>query len=183
MNPKLTVEGNIMDPRRLESLMIKDFPVVPPDSIIKTFSHVKGGEVDFVLSQDNEGLSPASFILRNGDWATFFLDIWYDPLYRSYNFQKADTHALVCRSRAPTRLSIFLTYGQEHIVQWHPTILSKLALIPQRTLNSHSEGEETRKYHDGDMVVRFPGCTKSGDKSCDKLMKPFVDKWQAAFNA
>jgi hypothetical protein len=94
MNPSLKVE-DIMKPARLESLMIKDHPVVPPDSIIKTFAHLKGGDVEFVLTQDKDGLSTGSFLVRNGEWAEFFLETWFDPIYRSYNFQKAETHALV----------------------------------------------------------------------------------------
>lgn len=74
--------------------MLKDFPIVPPDSIIKTFA-LKEKDVDLILTQDSEDLSPASFILRNGDFARFFLDLWFDPLYRSYNFAKAETHGLV----------------------------------------------------------------------------------------
>lgn len=78
--------------------MIRDQPVVPPDSVIKTFPHIKGANIDFALTQDKEGLSQGSFVIRKGDWAKFFLDTWFDPLYRSYNFQKADTHALVSDS-------------------------------------------------------------------------------------
>ena len=88
-----------MKPSRLEALMIKDHPVVPPDSIIKTFAHLRGQDVDFVLTQDKDGLSVGSWVLKNGDWAKFFLETWFDPLYRSYNFQKAETHALVSLSR------------------------------------------------------------------------------------
>lgn len=95
MNPDLTVEAHIMNPKRLESLLLKDQPIVPPDSVIKTFPLLKGGQVDVVLSQDKDGLAPSSIILRRGEWAKFFLDTWFDPLYRSYNFQKAETHALV----------------------------------------------------------------------------------------
>lgn len=95
MNPDLTIEGHIMDKKRLESILVKDQPVVPPESVIKTFSFLQGDKVDLVLTQDKEGLSQGSFIVRNGDWSKFFLDTWFDPLYRSYNFQKADTHALV----------------------------------------------------------------------------------------
>jgi mannan polymerase II complex MNN11 subunit len=95
MNPELMVETHIMNPKRLESLMIRDQPIVPPDSVIKTFSHLKGTQIDFVLTQDKDGLAPGSFIIRRGDWSKFFLDTWFDPLYRSYNFQKADSHALV----------------------------------------------------------------------------------------
>jgi mannan polymerase II complex MNN11 subunit len=84
-----------MNPKRLEALMIRDQSIVPPDSVIKTFGHLKGNQVDFVLTQDKDGLAQGSFIIRRGEWSKFFLDTWFDPLYRSYNFQKADTHALV----------------------------------------------------------------------------------------
>lgn len=79
--------------------MLKDTPVVPPDSVIKTFSHLKGDQVDLVLTQDREGLAQGSFIVKQGDWARFFLDSWFDPLYRSYNFQRAEGHALVSSSQ------------------------------------------------------------------------------------
>lgn len=95
MNPRFKVEEAVMKAKNLEGLMIKDRSVVPPDSIIKTFSHLKGEDVDFVVTQDKEGMSAGSFVVRNGEWAQFFLDTWFDPLYRSYNFQKAETHALV----------------------------------------------------------------------------------------
>lgn len=81
---------------RMTSLMLKDVPVVPPDSVIHTFSHLTPEKVDLVLSQDGESLVHGSFLLRRGDWAKYFLDSWMDGLYRSYNFQKAEGHALVC---------------------------------------------------------------------------------------
>ena len=87
-----------MSAPRLESLMLKDIPVVPPDSVIKTFSHLRGNQVDLVLTQDDDGLAPSSMIVRQGEWAKFFLDSWFDPIYRSYNFQKAEVHALVRRT-------------------------------------------------------------------------------------
>jgi len=136
MNTRETLHDRILEPRKLESMMIVDKPVVPPDSVIKTFSHLRGERVDFILTQDKEGLAGGSMLIRTGEWAKFFLDAWFDPLYRSYNFQKAEGHAL------------------EHIVQWHGTVLAKLALVPQRILNSYmretgggsSEGECTRAF-------------------------------------
>ncbi|PBP20085.1 hypothetical protein BUE80_DR008770 [Diplocarpon rosae] len=165
MNPDMTVEGDITNPKKLESIMVKDQPIVPPDSVIKTYPHLKGGNIDFVLTQDKEGLSQSSFIIRKGEWARFFLDTWFDPLYRSYNFQKADTHAL------------------EHIVQWHPTILSKLALVPQRTFNGYSKQDlasEKGAYKDGDFVIQFHGCEQPG-RSCEGEAEPFSKQWQTAF--
>lgn len=95
MNPELRIESHIMDAKRMDTLMLRDQPIVPPDSVIKTFPQLRGEHIDFAISQDKDGLSPGSFVLRRGEWSKFFLDTWFDPLYRSYNFQKAETHALV----------------------------------------------------------------------------------------
>jgi len=165
MNPKLSLTSHIMAPQRLESLMLKDKPVVPPDSVIHTFSHIKGDKIDLVLTQDGEGLCQENFILRQGEWAKFFLDIWFDPLYRSYNFQKAEGHAL------------------EHIVQWHPTILTKLSLVPQRTLNSYTVNIESRggdevTDREGDFVVRAVGCELDKNRDCAKEMDPWFQQWK-----
>lgn len=95
MNPALAIERDIMAAAKLEDKMIVDQPVVPPDSIIHTFSHLKAEDVHFVVTQDKDGLATNSWLVRNSEWSRFFLDTWFDPTYRSYNFQKAETHALV----------------------------------------------------------------------------------------
>jgi mannan polymerase II complex MNN11 subunit len=95
MNSKLSLVTHITDPKRLDSLMFKDVPVVPPDSIIKTFAHIRGNEAEFMISQDSEDLTCESFVIKQGDWARFFMDAWFDPLYRSYDFVKAEKHSLV----------------------------------------------------------------------------------------
>ncbi|MCJ1353171.1 MAG: hypothetical protein MMC33_003156 [Icmadophila ericetorum] len=166
MNVSLPLTSHVMDKMRLESLMLKDRPVVPPDSVIHTFSHIKGDKIDFVLSQDQEGLCPESFIIRQGEWAKFFLDTWFDPLYRSYNFQKAEGHAL------------------EHIVQWHPTILTKLALVPQRMLNSYSvivdsRGGKEVTFQLYDFIVRAVGCEKDSSRNCFTELEPWHKQWKA----
>lgn len=137
MNAQESLHEKLLNPRKLESLMITDKPVVPPDSVIKTFSHLKGERVDFVISQDKEGLAGGSLLVRSGEWAKFFLDAWYDPLYRSYNFQKAEGHAL------------------EHMVQWHGTVLAKLALVPQRILNSYTRAKGGQDAAEGRVTKRM----------------------------
>ncbi|KAK0705364.1 glycosyltransferase family 34 protein [Lasiosphaeris hirsuta] len=163
MNPLLKIEDHVMKSSRLEELMIKDHPVVPPDSIIKTFSHLRGQDVDFVLTQDKEGLSAGSFVIRNGDWAKFFLETWFDPLYRSYNFQKAETHAL------------------EHIVQWHPTILARLALVDQRIINSYSKDTKGQGWQPGDIAVRFSDCSAAHTGTCEAESQRFNSQWRTSF--
>lgn len=95
MNPARKLEEQLTHPQVLESLMIRDYPIVPPDSIIKTFTHLRGEDANLIISQDNDGLISDSLILRNGDWAKFLTETWLDPLYIVYNFQKAQRHALV----------------------------------------------------------------------------------------
>jgi mannan polymerase II complex MNN11 subunit len=104
MNPSTPLHASLLAPTKLEAAMITNAPVVPPDSVIKTFSNLKGDRIDFVVAQDKDGLAPSSFVVRNGEWAKYFLDVWFDPIYRSYNFQKAEYHAL------------------EHIVQYVQTV-------------------------------------------------------------
>lgn len=94
VNPSIALQSHLLAPARLEKLMIVNEPVVPPDSVIKTFGNLKGDRIDVVVTQDKDGITPSSFIVRNGEWAKYFLDAWFDPIYRSYNFQKAEAHAL-----------------------------------------------------------------------------------------
>jgi mannan polymerase II complex MNN11 subunit len=93
MNPDLSIEADVVG--KVDTLMLRNHPVVPPTSVIKTFSHLKAAQVDLIMTQDKYGLAPGSFLVRRGEWGKFFLDTWFDPLYRSYNFQKAEEHALV----------------------------------------------------------------------------------------
>lgn len=95
MDPKKSLEEVVLQPKKMESLMIRGQPIVPPDSIIKTYGHLKGDNTDLILSQDKAGLVHNNIIIRNGEWAKFLLETWLDPLYRAYNFQKAERHALV----------------------------------------------------------------------------------------
>jgi mannan polymerase II complex MNN11 subunit len=158
MATDLNLEAHLLRPAVIEKHMITNAPVVPPDSVIKTFGNLKGDRIDFVVAQDKEGLVPTSFIVRNGEWAKYFLDAWFDPIYRSYNFQKAESHAL------------------EHIVQWHGTILAKLAMVPQSLLNAYVAGPHADggQYKEGDLVATFPGCDKDG-RDCSREQQPFFD--------
>ncbi|KIW24944.1 uncharacterized protein PV07_10622 [Cladophialophora immunda] len=178
-NPSVSLESHILQP--LESLMLKDIPVVPPDSVIHTFSHLKPSRTHLILSQDMDNLAHTSFILRNtpfstktpDNWAHYFLDAWFDPLYRAYAFQKAENHAL------------------EHLVQWHPTVLAKLVLIEQRWINSYNYATPPAKdpltgltrthdsmWQEGDLVVNLKGCRESDKRDCEDEMRYYFTRWE-----
>ena len=84
-----------------------------------------------------------------------------------------------------------MTTLQEHIVQWHPTILAKIALVPQRLMNSYSievgpakskdnDQLQTQNalFQDGDLLVHFHGCRAAPERDCEKEMKPYYENWQ-----
>ncbi|EHL00281.1 putative Sphingosine-1-phosphate lyase [Glarea lozoyensis 74030] len=165
MNPELKVETHIMDKKRIESLMIKDQPIVPPDSVIKTWPHLKGENVEFVLTQDKDGLAQGSFILKRGDWSKFFLDTWFDPLYRSYNFQKADTHALKQVSEAIVKLQMKLVPSGPGVVRhltlpkegWsEDTVLKELEALATMDHTRWEDGFVSGAvYHGGDELIKL----------------------------
>ncbi|KAK9855378.1 hypothetical protein MYU51_002863 [Penicillium brevicompactum] len=163
MNPTKSLKSHILEKGKLEELMMKDAPVVPPDSIIKTFAHQKENDVDLIITQDKEDLNPGSFILKSGEFARFFLDMWFDPLYRGYNFAKAETH------------------GLDHILQWHPTVLARTALVPQRTIGSYSKdslrASSDGTYKEGDLVIQFRGCEFTEGRDCEREMEPYYKMW------
>lgn len=156
-NPILSLHEHITKHSRLESLMIADQPIVPPDSVIRTLHSRRADRVDFIVTQDHEGLSQASFLVRHGIWAQFFLDSWYDPLYRSYNFQRAEGHAL------------------EHLVQWHGTILARIAIVPQKIMNSYISGKALEQYTDGDFVANAPACGLPNQPTCETALRPYYN--------
>ncbi|KAF9888106.1 hypothetical protein FE257_009242 [Aspergillus nanangensis] len=163
MNPSQPLESHLLDKNRLESLIQKDVSVVPPDSIIKTFSHLQPEDIDLIITTDNEDMNPGSFVLKQGEFSRFLLDVWFDPLYRNYNFAKAETHAL------------------DHIVQWHPTVLSRLALVPQRIINAYSKESngagKDGSYKEGDFIIRFFGCDSDPKRNCEKELDPYYNLW------
>ncbi|PWW77568.1 Glycosyltransferase Family 34 protein [Tuber magnatum] len=159
MNPSLSLEQHILAPERLGSIMRRGVPVVPSSSIIETYKHVPPERVQFVITQDAGGLQPGSMILKAGPWAHYLLDAWFDPIFRYYGFQKAEQHAL------------------EHIVQWHPTVLTKLALVPQKIMNSYPNVPGLGGiYEDGDLLVRLRGCAEGTGRSCEKEFQKYLEK-------
>ena len=56
-----------------------------------------------------------------------------------------------------------------------------MALLPQRMLNSYSHPDHGEEYQEGDFVVRFSGCTKTGEGSCQQEAIRFDERWRKAF--
>lgn len=158
VNMDTAIDEAVLSPASLDTTMLKNQPVAPPDGIIRTYGNLQGKDVEFIIAQDAEGLETGSFILKNGDYAEFLLDTMWNELYRHYRFQRAETHAL------------------SHVVQWHQTVLSKMAILPQNAISSYSTAKHGSVYKDGDLVVLFRGCGGIGSGSCTSQAKMFKEK-------
>jgi len=60
----------------------------------------------------------------------------------------------------------------------------KIALLPQRVLNSYNTNmkgpEKTDIYKDGDFVIRFVDCDPDAiGNDCERELDPFYKKWRA----
>lgn len=66
-------------------------------------------------------------------------------------------------------------------MQWHPTILSRIAIVDQRVINAYGKGGTEEEYKDGDLVAMFPGCAKAGAQACETESQAFVQAWRRVF--
>lgn len=67
-------------------------------------------------------------------------------------------------------------------MQWHPTILARFAMVPQRILNAYSKDSQSAStdgtYKDGDFVIRFHGCEDGQGRDCAQELEPYYRLWQ-----
>lgn len=146
-------EQLLSSPKAMESRLIRKVPVVKATDYIRTFQYTKAHDIQLIMSQDDIGLNPASFLLRNGEWAASWLDFWGDQTLLTYNnFDRGDASAL------------------NHLIQWHVSYLSKLGLIAPEIL-AHSwldkDGAKSLQF------VTWFNCDFGADKCHDKFVEQF----------
>lgn len=132
MNPKFDIGSQLVfDKEILSKNMIRDAPIIPPQSIIHTYKHVPADQIKFITTQNEAGISMNSYLIRNDQlYGRMLFDYLRDPLHRTYpGFRAAGS------GRA-------IEAAVTHLVQWHPAILSRMALVPTALLGAHaSEGK------------------------------------------
>ncbi|ANB15913.1 Mnn11p [Sugiyamaella lignohabitans] len=145
MNHDLKVESDILDPAALKELIIRDAPILPPSSVVHTYKRVPAEKIRLIVTQNDRGISTSSFLVSNDQiYGHILIGYWMDPLQRGYQGFN-DNNALNRR----------LDASLSHMVQWHPAILSRMAVIPRRTIaSSIDEGDvlKNQQYAAGDFV-------------------------------
>lgn len=131
----------MLNPQLLEPIMKREQPIMLPLGVIKTYKNTKGSLVNLIVTQLKEKIETHSFVVQNNPLGRLVVQQWGDPLYLNYqNFPAGPDLALT------------------HILQWHPFVLLKLAIVPTRTISSShvdSNPDDTQNYHEGDFVVQW----------------------------
>lgn len=164
MRHDISLNNYLLKPKALDPIILRNQPLIPPDSTIKTYEHSTADEVSLILTQNSKSLNTDNFIIKNDLTGRAILELWMDPLFRKYpTFRKDESNAL------------------SHILQWHPVMLSKTAIIPPRAIAAIApEFAALRSteflYQDGDLVVSLANCRSS--KDCENAILPYWKKTQ-----
>jgi mannan polymerase II complex MNN11 subunit len=148
MDPNFDIGADfVFNKAELSKQIIRDAPIIPPESIIHTYKHVPADQVKFITTQNDVGISMSSYLIRNDAlYGRMLLDYLHDPLHRKYpGFRSAGSGQAV--NAAVT-----------HLVQWHPAILSRMALVPAVILGAQPDESKILKgtsYKKGGFVYRL----------------------------
>lgn len=164
MRMDLSLQQHLLDPKILDLAVLKNVPVVK-DSNIRTYKHFAAEDARVIIPQTSDGqLDSSSFVLTADVYGKAFTDYLGDPLVRNYPW----SHFSACLG---------------HVLQWHPSLLAKTALVVPKTIasvydpskNADQKLEaDTTHYTEGDLVVSFRGCKERG--SCEADIAAFYEK-------
>lgn len=163
MDHTTAISDTLLTPSSLTNLMIRNAPIIPPESIIHTYRRVPADRIKFIVTQNDRGISTTSFLLRNDDmYGGVLLNYWIDPLHRSYDGFNTYDGAM-----GPIDASL------THMVQWHPSILSRMAVVPNNKLVAYKDDGKVLKkqqFNDGDFVLHLHSTNEASRVPVDKIV-------------
>lgn len=159
----ISLQSHLLNSEMLDASILRSVPVVAKSNI-KTYEHLPVENIDIIYPQTNDGeIDTSSFIVTPSVYSKAFLDYSGDPLVRGFDWN-SDSHCI------------------GHILQWHPTLLARTALVVPKTIASVFDptqstnkklDAQTLHYTDGDLVVSFSGCRERG--SCAQDVGTFYE--------
>lgn len=148
MNMDHDIYSQLLTPEALNPQMIRGAPVVPPQSEVHTYKRVPASNIEFVCAQNDRGLSSTSFFVKNTRlYGQILMEFWSDPLQRQYvGFKTRNEGVISGQSDA----------SLTHLVQWHPLLFSRMAVVPAKAVGSWIDDGATihdQQYANGDFVA------------------------------
>lgn len=150
MNQAINLNQYLLASSALDPAMLKGQPIIPPDGIVKTSKTSKPDSIKLIITQSDNKLETNSFLMKNDNTGKSMVEMWFQSLYFNYGgFPYGPDSAIT------------------HILQWHPFVLSRTAIVPARTISakhseielpSSSKGGDSSHYYDGDFVVEWSDC-------------------------
>ncbi|WBW70758.1 Golgi alpha-1,6-galactosyltransferase Gmh4 [Schizosaccharomyces osmophilus] len=155
MNTGESLKEAIMNPEQLSNSFLRNFPVDPLKPHIRTRNKMDLEEIKLITTNDYNGISIRSFLLKNDDFAPFLLDSWNEPLFKMYKSEPelAERSAL------------------SHLLEIHPTIMENVALVSPKVLNSYTDSAVNLNYQEGDFLV-LSNCENAA--SCERFFDTYV---------
>lgn len=151
-----SLQQQLLEPKVLDAAVLKSVPVFEKSNI-KTYKHFDAKTAKIIIPKTGAGkLDTSSFVVTPSIHGKAFLDYINDPLVRNYPWPSSFTSAI------------------GHLLQWHPRILKRTALVVPKTIASvyspsavkkQADDAERFNYMDGDFVITFTGCEAS--KTCE----------------
>lgn len=148
MEQFIDLKQYVLSHEALSPIILREQPINPQNGLIKTYKSSKPNNIRLIITQSDEKIETDSFILRNDDVGRAMLEYWGTDLFFDYpNFPYGPDSALT------------------HILQWHPFLLSKTAIIPARTIAAKHFPEKLQQddhlhYVKGDLAVSWADCKK-----------------------
>lgn len=165
MNFDMSLQQAVLDPVKLDESTLRSEPIIKGTNV-KSYQHFNPRDAKIMVTKTPSGkIDVTSFIVTPSLYGKAFLDYLDDPLIRNYHWSSSLGHAIA------------------HILQWHPSLLKKSAIIKPRVIsatykassqNAEENNNIVQNYVDGDFVVTFTGC--EARKSCEADVKMFYDK-------
>ncbi|XBW36459.1 hypothetical protein QEN19_002037 [Hanseniaspora menglaensis] len=173
MEPHISIEDHILN--RLDSIAERTIQHFNPLALPINIANIDYKErPDLLLTQDCTGFNLGSFMIRNTEWSSLLLDMWWDPA----------------------------AYVQKHMVWEHreqdalesmyanqPWVRSKIAFIPLRSINSLPPGACSDQANDdkylysskeNDFVINMDGCSYGRD--CWGEMQKYMNIYEIKNN-
>ncbi|CCF58764.1 hypothetical protein KAFR_0F01670 [Kazachstania africana CBS 2517] len=166
MNLGLSLEKHLLDPNILDVAISRDIPVMA-GSNVRTYKNFRLSNTEIIIPQDENGiLDLSAFVVTNSVYGRVFLEYLSDPLISGYAWQST-------------------SYAVGHVLQWHPLLLSRTAIVAPKLLASKYDpqqltdgNDENTKdgfhYNEGDLVASFKNCRERN--SCAQDIEKMYEK-------
>ncbi|CAA89961.1 alpha-1,2-galactosyltransferase Gmh1 [Schizosaccharomyces pombe] len=162
MNKNLSLQELFLSPAMLQKSLLREQPIINSfgeDNFRITpaaYSKEMIEQIQFLISQDHNGLNAGSFLVRNSRSIALLMDLLTDPSLADAGVVRHEQDLI------------------GYFIQKHSQVASMVGILPQRFINAFHEGPPTMQWQEGDLALHFAGCWV--ENKCAELWTKYKDK-------